>query len=316
MVVAAEEPSDPATEQREEREEPLHLGRDAVVAVLGEVAVVGAVPQEQTLVPDRGCGLESVEPRHRRRGPRDGEEDSRRDPGCERVQVRAGSDAVERTFHGGHGVSRRGSWPPACRGSPRARPQPLERDPPPAEHRGSAGDAERQCDVLLDQEDSTTRVGGQSAGDIEQRGHHERCEAEAHLVDQEHAGPTHDGATDRHHLLFASRQQAHAPRQQPFEGREPVQDTRHCVDLVSAPSGPPGVGEAEVVAHRQRRKQAAVLGDVRHTGTGDPVRRRQRQRLAVSDGARRGPNQPVMAPSAVDLPAPLARAGTRPRRPP
>ena len=122
VVVTAEEPSDPATEQREEREEPLHLGRDAVVAVLGEVAVVGAVPQEQTLVPDRGCGLESVEPRHRRRGPRDGEEDSRRDPRRERVQVRAGSDAVERTFHGGHGVSRRGSWPPACRGSPRARP--------------------------------------------------------------------------------------------------------------------------------------------------------------------------------------------------
>src|SRR4029079_17292605 len=71
---------------------------------------------------------------------------------------------------------------------------------------GAMGELERMEGVLLDQEHGQALAGIELADDLEDLLHDQGSEAERWLIEQQQAGPRHQGAGDRQHLLLAARE--------------------------------------------------------------------------------------------------------------
>ena len=119
------------------------------------------------------------------------------------------------------------------------------------------------------------------------------------LVDQHDLGLLDEGPGHGEHLLLAARQGAGRDPPPLLEGREDVEHVAGDGSVRSA-------RDAEVLLHRQRGEEAAVVGDEHHAGavggrgTAAPFGCRRRRRCRRGAGSR-----PASVSSSVVLPAPL-----------
>ena len=141
---------------------------------------------------------------------------------------------------------------------------------------------------------------------------HDRREAERQLVDQQQLGLAHDGAAERQHLAFATRQQPGEPRAQraPAPGKNWNTSASRLAPLgrVGAARGRDGqiLGDGEIGKHlvALRHQHDAARGIGMRRLVLDPLARRKRMLPAVTRASSR-PMKPEMARSVVVLPAPL-----------
>src|SRR5262249_36260954 len=88
---------------------------------------------------------------------------------------------------------------------------------------------ERMEGILLDQEHGQALVGIEFADDLEDLLHDQRGKAERWLIEQEQAGPRHEGAGDRQHLLLAARECSAALGLALLENRESLESASEVV---------------------------------------------------------------------------------------
>ena len=150
------------------------------------------------------------------------------------------------------------------------------------------GHGEGGLGELLDQDDGDVLGGHQLADQLVELGHHQRGQPHGDLVQQQQLGVGVEGPGDGQHLLFAPGEPA---------GQLPValaEDGEAGVALLlqlghlHGPT-PEGVHE-EVLGHRQVGEDGPAFGDGADPPTGQLLRRRLPDLLAVQpDASRRRP---------------------------
>src|SRR5262245_57935396 len=136
-----------------------------------------------------------------------------------------------------------------------------DRDRPRLEDVAAAGDPERECGVLLDDQHREPVVAVEVAEHPEQFLRDDGREAERRLVEQHEARPAHERTRDGEHLLFAA---AHAPRQltaavgEAREHRVPTLGVRFDLAVTARVRA-----EVQVLVDGQIGKRAATLRYVR-----------------------------------------------------
>ena len=124
-----------------------------------------------------------------------------------------------------------------------------------AEHIGAVGKLEHHVDVLLDQKYREGGLAHHAPEQLEETVDDDRGQTEAHFVDHQELGSSHEGSGQREHLLLASRQQAGPAVQQPREYRKPAEDGIEVMAVLVH-------RQSQVLAGRQREEKGSVLGHV------------------------------------------------------
>ncbi len=140
--------------------------------------------------------------------------------------------------------------------------------------------------MLLDDHHGTAVLLGDAADRVEERLDHERGEAHAHLVDEQHARLLDERPRHDEHLLLAT---GEGPDLQVPALLERGEDVEHVAWLRAPPPG----RDLEVLGHRQGGEEAAVVGHEDDTGRIGPGRASRAQGRAVDlDRAGQGGQQP------------------------
>ena len=149
------------------------------------------------------------------------------------------------------------------------------------EHVAAVGHLQGQVHVLLHQQHPGTGLIGDAAHHRHQFLVDHRGQSQAHLVHHQQLGLGDDGAGQRQHLLLAAAEQAGPAADEWTEGGKEVEGPVN-VDAAA------GLGQLEILPHRQLEQQAPVLGHVAHTPAGHPVSLAQPGHRPAHDGHRAG----------------------------
>src|SRR4029079_16839013 len=133
------------------------------------------------------------------------------------------------------------------------------------------GELERMEGVLLDQEYGQALAGIELADDLEDLLHDQGSEAERWLIEQEQAGPRHQRAGDRQHLLLAARERAAALGLALVENGEDLEGAGEI--LLEIPGIGAGRTHLQVFEHRHAREDAAAFRRLRDAEADDLMRR-------------------------------------------
>ena len=167
------------------------------------------------------------------------------------------------------------------------------------------GDGQGELDILLDEDHRDPLLPVDAAEHLEDVRDDPRREPERRLVDQEEAGPAHEAARDRHHLLLAPGERAGQlivalaeAREERLHRGEALRAMRLGRRMVRA--------EEEVLPHREVGEQPAALEHVREAAGHPCVGRQRVDAPAVDlDAARLRGDSPDTLLRTVDFPAPF-----------
>ena len=134
------------------------------------------------------------------------------------------------------------------------------------EHVGPLGDVQGKGHVLFDDEHARTEGVGGRAQHRQQPLDHDRRQAEAHLVDDQHARLRDQRATDGEHLLLAT-------GQQPGLAAEALAQLGQQVEHLVVAGDVTAARDAQVLVGGQVVEQRAIFGHQREAAAGDPVGR-------------------------------------------
>ena len=153
---------------------------------------------------------------------------------------------------------------------------PLEHDPAGREHVAAVGDRERDVRVLLDDEHGDALV-VHLLDDLEALLDEDRSEPHRRLVHQQQLRVRHQRAAHRDHLLLAARERSGQLLAPLVDAREELED---ALEVLRRAAGAQVGAHLQVLEHRHRREETAVLGHDRHALLDPVVRRPLRHVLA------------------------------------